>query len=89
MGTRVKLICKDMNESTRFCETYNGQFEDFLTILYYHFKCFYRQNGKFQQSFSILWASFCLFLFFSNTNFTKNTVGFSRIRTQIVRRQAR
>ena len=27
---------------------------------------------------------FCLFSFFSNTNFTEKTVGFSRIRTQIV-----
>ena len=30
-------------------------------------------------------ASFCLFLFFSNTNCTEKTVGFSRIRTRIVR----
>ena len=27
---------------------------------------------------------FCLFSFFSNTNFTEKTVGVSRIRTQIV-----
>ena len=30
------------------------------------------------------WASFCLFLFFSNTNFTEKTVGVSWIRTRIV-----
>ena len=29
-------------------------------------------------------ASFCLFLLFSNTNFTEKTVGFSEIRTQII-----
>ena len=29
-------------------------------------------------------ASFCLFSFFSNTNFTEKTVGFSEIRTRIV-----
>ena len=29
-------------------------------------------------------ASFCLFSFFSNTNFTEKTVGFSKIRTRIV-----
>ena len=29
-------------------------------------------------------ASFCLFSFFSNSNFTEKTVGFSGIRTRIV-----
>ena len=29
-------------------------------------------------------ASFCLFLFFTNINFTEKTVGFSGIRTRIV-----
>ena len=32
-------------------------------------------------------ASFCLFSFFSSTNFTEKTVGFSGIQTQIVRVQ--